>query len=95
MKQDFAMSEIKIRLETKEDYPVVENMIREAFWNVNVPRASVQNWILSRKSTGKSLGTSFMSAQSLSRRMVRSRIAFPSAPFRSTRIIKDEESAKL
>ena len=40
MKQDFAMSEIKIRLETKEDYPVVENMIREAFWNVNVPRAS-------------------------------------------------------
>ena len=40
MKQDFAMSEIKIRLEAKEDYPVVENMIREAFWNVNVPRAS-------------------------------------------------------
>ena len=40
MKQDFAMSEIKIRLETKEDYPVVENMIHEAFWNVNVPRAS-------------------------------------------------------
>ena len=40
MKQDFAMSEIKIRLETKEDYPVVENMIREAFWNLNVPGAS-------------------------------------------------------
>ena len=40
MKQDFAMSEIKIRLEAKEDYPVVENMIREAFWNLNVPGAS-------------------------------------------------------
>ena len=40
MKQDFAMSDFRIRLERKEDYPVVENMIREAFWNVNVPGAS-------------------------------------------------------
>ena len=40
MKQDFAMSDFRIRLERKEDYPVVENMIREAFWNLNVPGAS-------------------------------------------------------
>ena len=40
MKNDFDPSEITFRLETKEDYPVVENMIREAFWNVNVPGAS-------------------------------------------------------
>ena len=40
MKQDFAMSDIRIRLVRKEDYPLVENMIREAFWNVNVPGAS-------------------------------------------------------
>ncbi len=40
MKNDFDPSEITIRLETKDDYPVVENMIREAFWNVNVPGAS-------------------------------------------------------
>ena len=26
-----------IRLERKEDYPVVENLIREAFWNVYRP----------------------------------------------------------
>lgn len=40
MKNDFDPSKITIRLETKDDYPVVENMIREAFWNVNVPGAS-------------------------------------------------------
>ena len=26
-----------IRLERKEDYPVVENLIRESFWNVYRP----------------------------------------------------------
>ena len=34
-----------IRLERKEDHPVVENLIREAFWNVYRP-GCMENYLI-------------------------------------------------
>lgn len=34
------MEMLKIRKEEKQDYQEVENLIREAFWNVYVPGSS-------------------------------------------------------
>ena len=36
-----------IRLERKEDYPVVENLIREAFWNVYRP-GCMEHYLITR-----------------------------------------------
>ena len=33
------MNDIKIRLETEKDYRMVEELTREAFWNVYKPEA--------------------------------------------------------
>ncbi len=41
-----------IRLETENDYREVENLTREAFWNVYVPGAS-EHYFVHRKSEAK------------------------------------------
>ena len=35
------MENVKIRLETEKDYRAVEQLTREAFWNVYVPGAAI------------------------------------------------------
>lgn len=39
------MKKLTIRLETEKDYKKVENLTREAFWNVNVPGASEHYYV--------------------------------------------------
>ena len=39
------MEDLKVRLETEKDYRAVEELVREAFWNVYVPGASEHYYV--------------------------------------------------
>ena len=44
------MENVKIRLETKKDYRAVEELTREAFWNVYAPGASEHYFVHTMRS---------------------------------------------